>query len=389
MPEFNEKKINVMQVVGVMNRGGAEVMVMDIYRKISEDINFNFLINYKPKAGIVNGQFDSDILDLGAKINHIGAQWDIGPIKYIKEFKRICTEVGTPDIIHIHMNAKSGLICLAARLAGIKKIIVHSHGELKLDFRSLKGSLSSVELILQRLLINSLGTDFWGCSDKAIKSLFSNSIINSEKSKLIKNAIDVDKFILRRNYKDINLKNSLKKTSDTIIIGTVGRVVRRKNLKFIIEILNILKNNDCNFKFINVGKVDDSDYMREVNSLVDKFDLHDNFLQYGLTDDVPKAMSIFDVFLSPAKNEAFGIVAIEAQAMGIPCLLSTGFPEAVDVNLGLTTFISGYKPEVWADQILKHNEFEGLKDSAIKKAFSDSGFDIATNIKTIEELYRN
>ena len=385
----NNNKLKVLQVVGRMNRGGAEVMLMDLYRNLSDEISFDFLINYKVNQGVTIGDFDSEIEDLGGSIKHIGAQWDIGPIKYIKEFKRIIKEIGKPDVVHIHLNAKSGIISLAARLSGINKIIVHSHGELKLDFGSLKSSLSSVELILQRHLINSLGTDFWGCSDKAIKSLFSNSIINSEKSKLIKNAIDVDKFILRRNDKDINFKNSLKKTSDTIIIGTVGRVVRRKNLKFIIEILNILKNNNCRFKFINVGKVDDSDYMREVNSLVDQFDLHDNFLQYGLTDDVPKAMSIFDLFISPAKNEAFGIVAIEAQAMGIPCLLSTGFPAAVDVNVGLTKFISGYKPEVWADQILKHNEFEGLKDSDIKQAFSDSGFDIATNIKTIEELYRN
>ena len=65
--------------------------------------------------------------------------------------------------------------------------------------------------------------------------------------------------------------------------------------------------------------------MREVDFLVDKFGLNDYFLQYGLTDDVPNVMSTFDVFISPAKTEAFGIVAIEAQAMGIPCLLSTGF----------------------------------------------------------------
>ena len=227
MLEFN-KKLNVMQVVGVMNRGGAEVMVMDIYRNISKDINFDFIINYKPKVGIINGEFDREISDLGGKIHHVGAQWDIGPIKYIREFKRICNQFGTPDIIHIHMNAKSGIICLAARLAGIKKIIVHSHGELKLSFSSLKSTLSSIELIFQRLLINRLGTEFWGCSDKAIKSLFSKNIINSGKSKLIKNAIDVDKFIQSRNNKNISLKNSLMMTPDTIIIGTVGRVIRRK-----------------------------------------------------------------------------------------------------------------------------------------------------------------
>ena len=67
-------KLKVLQVTGTMNRGGAEVMLMDIYRNISTDIHFDFLINYKVEAGINKGEFDDEILSKGGRIRHIGSQ---------------------------------------------------------------------------------------------------------------------------------------------------------------------------------------------------------------------------------------------------------------------------------------------------------------------------
>ena len=65
---MKKDKLHVLQVVGAMNRGGAEVMLMDIYRNISEDIHFDFLINYKIKIGTVKGDFN---LKYQSNINRI------------------------------------------------------------------------------------------------------------------------------------------------------------------------------------------------------------------------------------------------------------------------------------------------------------------------------
>ena len=109
---MSKKKLHVLQVTGAMNRGGAEVMLMDIYRNISLDFHFDFLVNYKLKSGVVKGDFDDEILEKGANIKHIGTQWDLGPINYIKEFKKIIKEIGKPDVIHIHLNSRAGIISL-------------------------------------------------------------------------------------------------------------------------------------------------------------------------------------------------------------------------------------------------------------------------------------
>ena len=73
------KKIKILHVTGAMNRGGAEVMLMDIYRNISEKFHFDFLINYKHKLGVVKGDFDEEIQANGAQIKYIPTQWDVGP----------------------------------------------------------------------------------------------------------------------------------------------------------------------------------------------------------------------------------------------------------------------------------------------------------------------
>lgn len=386
MTNSRSKKLNVLHVTGLMNRGGAEVMLMDLFRKKSQDINFDFLINYNVKSGITDGDFDTEINGLGGKIYHIGAQWDIGPVKYLKEFKRISKELGTPDIIHIHMNAKSGIICLAAKLAGIKKIIVHSHGMLKSDFSSLKSTLSTIELFTQRVLINLLATNFWACSEPAFKSLFYKLNLNNNNKALINNSIDVNEFLTVDSDKSFALRNSY--SSDGLVIGVVGRIVEGKNLLFVIEVLKKLRDLNLDFVCVVVGRVDDVSYMDLVEAKIDKYQLKRHIKFTGLSDDIPLVMSTFDVFLSPSKKEAFGMVAAEAQASGVHCFLSTNFPKSIDMGLGLVTFIEEYHSAEWAEKILNTNVRRNVCRNKILAKFTELGFDVSGNIAKIESLYR-
>ena len=231
---MSKNKIKVLQITGAMNRGGAEVMLMDIYRNISSDFHFDFLVNYKLNEGIRKGDFDNEIETLGGEVLHIGTQWDVGFLKYIKEFKKIIEGNGVPDIVHIHMNAKSGVIALAAKKAGVKNIIVHSHADLKF-----RGSLpyvlvSKLELQFQKYLISKYATNYWGCSQEANESLFYKKLLTPEKSSIIKNAVDVEVYQAVLNKDVDKLRESYKINEQTIVFGNVGRVVRHKNVDFII-----------------------------------------------------------------------------------------------------------------------------------------------------------
>jgi len=381
------RRIHVLQVVGTMNYGGAEVMLMDIFRNISKDVKFSFLVNFKVPLGIVKGNFDDEILANKSLIKHIGTQWGIGPIAYIREFKNIYNELGKPEVVHIHLNAKCGIIALAAKLSGAKKIIAHSHADLKFRGPLLRVLLSNIELQFQKLLIFLFCTDYWGASHEANASLYYTKLL--VKSKVINNAVDTKKF-QDITYKEIkHFKKSLNISDKTLVLGTIGRIVKHKNVDFIIDLLKEYRNVNSEFIFLFAGRVDEKECLTEIQSKVKEYQLDDKVIYLGNRDDVPTILNAMDVFISPALQEGFGLVAVEAQAAGIPCLLYKGFPTSVDMDLDLITILDHFDKGIWTSYIDKIKNNKNKSKNLITQAIKQRGFDIKQNAYIIEGLYLN
>lgn len=383
------KKIKVLQVTGAMNRGGAEVMLMDIYRNISNDVHFDFLVNYKLKEGIVKGDFDDEIIERGATIKHITTQWDLGPIKYIKEFKKICKQLGTPDVVHIHLNAKCGVIALAAKRVGVKKIIAHSHADLKFRGSFISRIASTLELKIQKLLIANYANQYWACSQEAMDSLFYKRLQKKGASVIIKNAVDVAKFQHVSQNEIADLRQAFSVTNSTLIIGNVGRVVRHKNVDFIMDILKELTIRKIDFKFVFAGKADDEVYLDEIFKKARHYNVLDNVLYLESREDIPAIVNTFHVFVAPALQEGFGLVAVEAQAAGIPSVLYKGFPKSVDMHLNLVSFINDFDVSNWVNEILKMKAIKNTNKELIKNKIATLGYDIVGNTRQIEQFYKN
>jgi glycosyltransferase EpsF len=382
---MSKNKIKVLHVVGSMNRGGAEVMLMDIYRNISTDVHFDFLINYKVKVGINKGDFDDEIRAKGGRIEHIGSQWDLGFLKYIRAFKKVVQKLN-PDIVHIHMNAKSGVIALAAKKSGIKNIIIHSHADLKFRGSLLSRVVGKLELLFQKQLMATSANSFWGCSQEANESLFYRRLLTSKKSAIIKNAVDVN------SYQNISITN-VKKLRETygikkgaIVLGNVGRVVKHKNVSFIMDVLDKANKENIDFVFVFAGRDEQPDYLEEILKKAKLYNIAEKIKYLGVREDIPVVMNSFDAFLGPALQEGFGLVAVEAQAAGLPCVLYTGFPKTVDMSLNLITFLNNLDATKWTKAIKllpkKNNDF-----TLVKKAIISKGFDSESNTMEIERRY--
>jgi glycosyltransferase EpsF len=378
--------IKVLHVVGSMNRGGAEVMLMDIYRNISNEVHFDFLVNYKIKTGIKKGDFDDEIITRGGGISHIGSQWDLGFFNYMKAFKKVISKIEKPDIVHIHMNAKSGLIALAAKKAGIKNIIIHSHADLKFRGNFISKLVRNIELIIQKQLMASSANHFWGCSQEANESLFYKRLLTPEKSAIIKNAVDVSSYqnISLESVKQLRASYGIKE--NTIVFGNVGRVVRHKNVAFIIDVLDEINKENHDFVFVFAGRDEQPEYLEEILKKAKQYKIEDKVIYLGVREDIPFVMNSFDFFLGSALQEGFGLVAVEAQAAGLPCVLYTGFPKTVDMNLNLVIFLNNLDATEWAKAIKllpkKNNNF-----TLVKKAIISKGFDSDSNTKAIERCY--
>ena len=370
-----------------MNRGGGEVMLMDIYKNISSDFHFHFLVNYKIKKGIIKGDFDEEIISKGAKIYHIPTQWDIGPFKYIKQFKQICNEIGMPDIIHIHMNAKSGIIALAAKRAGVKRVIVHSHADLKFRGNFISKLASNLELQFQKILISKYADFYWGCSQEANLSMFYKRILTPQKSAIINNAVDVNAFQNVSVEAVKQLRSSYKLDDKTIVIGNVGRIVSHKNVLFIIDVLNLLNKKTIDFKFVFAGRADQEQYLEEIFDKAKQYNIFDKIIYLNIREDIPVVVNSFYRFIAPALKEGLRLVEVEAQAAGLPCFLYKGFPKTVDMKIGLVTFFDTFDTENWSNAILNRTTKNKNKEQ-IFEAIASKGFDIKSNTLKIEQLYK-
>jgi glycosyltransferase EpsF len=378
--------IKVLQVTGAMNRGGAEVMIMDIFRNISPEVHFDFLINYNKKSGIVKGDFDEEIREKGAGLFHIPTQWSIGPSKFYQEFK-IIVEVAKPDIVHIHMNSKSGIIAWAAKKAGVKHVITHVHADIKFRGSFIYRSISNAEMRFQKILINKFSDQFWGCSIEASNSLYFSTKFNQHNSAVINNAVDTKAYQEVKREDITILRNTYQLNDKAFVVGNVGRIVRHKNVLFIIDVLKALIDQGLDCKFVFAGRADQQQYLKEIEDKVALLQLQDRIIYLGLRTDIPAVMSSFDVFVGPALKEGFGLVAVEAQAAGVPCVLYTGFPKSVDMELNLVTFLDEFSVAEWVEAIVKMKEGRQESKEKIKNKIIELGFDSQANTKQIEARY--
>jgi glycosyltransferase EpsF len=376
----------VLHITGTMNMGGAEVMLMDFLRYKSTNLHFDFLVNYKKNTGIVDGDFDDEIRSSGCSIHHIPVQWDIGPLKYKKLLNAICEEI-EPDIVHIHMNAKSGIIAWAARMAGVEKVIVHSHADLKIRGHWAKVFLSNQELRFQKWLIAKYATHFWGCSIEANKSLFYPSLLDDKRSAVINNAIDAEKFASPELKLVEELKSSYNFSENTLILGNVGRIVRHKNISFILQLLEEYKKQGKEVAFVFAGRGADEAYLAQFWAEAKERGVDDKIVHLGVRYDVENVMATFDVFVGPALQEGFGLVAVEAQAAGVPSVLYKGFPSSVDMGEDMIEFMDDFDVNNW---IVAVNAMSRKRsNNSIINAIRQKGFDVKNNAQKIELLYKS
>ena len=381
-------KLHVLHVTGAMVHGGAEVMLMDILRNLPNDVHFDFLIQTGGAGKRVQGDFDQEIFSRGCRIFYICPQWTGGGLRYLSEFKKLIqNEIGMPDVVHSHINHKGGMAALAAKRCGIRKIIVHTHGIRARYFWEM--SPRGVEMTIQRFLINRCATDFWCCSRQEAGKLFSRGILKHNQYRVINNAVNLDAFfsVDERNVR--RLREELNLPKDCLVLGNVGRITKEKNLLFAVEIIRILKERIGKIIFIFLGPILDDNYFQQIQQKIKEYCLEDNIFYLGDRNDVPAVLKTFNLFLAPSKREGFGMVVTEAQAAGLPCLVSCGHPHTVDMGLHLVKFMENYDSSKWADEVLNRRGTICTDRNIIRAAFVKNNFDAKENTKNIIQMYKS
>lgn len=366
----------ILHVVSAMHRGGAETMIMNLYRNIDrEKVQFDFIVHSEKKE-----DYDDEIISMGGRIIKCSSLGTLGPIKYVKELSRIIKENGPFQAVHSHTDFQGGFVALAAKKAGIDKRICHSHNTQWVANPNIKHKL---QMRIFKEMIDLYGTDYCACGIDSANFLFKKSKIDNKKILYLNNGIELEKF--NDCMCDKYIKKELNIKDDEIIIGHIGRFCEQKNHKHIIMIGNYLKKNNYKFKILLVGQ---GPLLNEIKEMVNHYDLNENIKFLGVRKDIPSLMNIFNVFLFPSFFEGLPVVLIEAQAAGVHCLISDCITKEVDLGLNLLNYLSIEKNiEQWVEKI---NLLKGLdKPSYVNRVLKikERGYEAKGNIHTLMKMY--
>lgn len=360
------KKIRVLHVFRNMNLGGSQAFVMNIYNKINrERVQFDFLVSE-------DGAYDKEIQSLGGKIYKIPYLTQVGQKKYSKELKNFFLEHKDYNIVHSHLNQISGIVLEAAKKAGIKNRIAHSHST------NNRNNLI-VRLYKQYLQgkINGNATKLFACSEKAAKWLYKSKY---KEAKIINNGIDLKKYDFSEEKRK-RIRKELNIEKDIIVIGHVGRLDHAKNHLFLLDIFYQYLNLNPKSILLLVG---DGDNKKRIEEKAEKLGIGNKIIFIG----AKKAIDYYnamDIFVFPSLYEGFGMVLIEAQASGLYCLSSDRVPKETNAT-GKCYFMSLEKNEKeWAKKI--EETINLSKNEKRKNTVPSDKYDIEVVAEELENLY--
>ena len=125
--------------------------------------------------------------------------------------------------------------------------------------------------------------------------------------------------------------------------------------------------------------------MNSMKEKVKQMKLEDSVLFMGLRSDVSDLMQAMDLFFLPSLNEGLPVVAVEAQAMGLPVLTSTGVPEETDITGNVKFLDLDNDLSEWIEAIEDCRKSFNRKD--MRGYIHDGGYDITETAKWLEEFY--
>lgn len=369
-------KIYVLVLITVMDRAGAETMMMNYLRNIDRDkIQMDFLINRPDRA-----DYEDEIEQLGSHVYHMCPLYPFKFGKYKREFREFLKQHPEYTIIHSHLEERSCLALKIAKQLGVPVRIVHAHSvpkhfNIKLPVR-----------LWFRHKLKGTYTHRFACGEEPAKWLFGTT----DDVILMKNAIDTEKFIFDETTRKA-VRKKLDIDNETLVIGHIGRFIYEKNQSFLVDIFDNVNKLHPNSKLLLIGggkPKEEVETKELIRKKVRNMGLSDKVNLLGIRDDIPEIMQAIDVLVMPSTSEGFPVTLIEAQAAGLKCLVSDVVTSKCNITGEMQYMSLEKEAEEWAGKVIALAKEQPDKKEMNSKVIK-AGFDIKENAKWLEEFYES
>lgn len=329
---MSQKKRILQYFWGKLDAGGAETLAVNLFEKMDKSqFEVDFLV-YEEKTYFYSNQ----VKELGGHIVALSKTENrFLPLRLFRRWTNLYKLLrnGNYDVFHCNCDFSLKFVELfLAKRAGIKKRICHSHNS-ALDTTSLKGKISYAVHCIGRPLLVYFSTDLLACSEESADWLFGKKSGRRREAIVIHNGIDAEYYAfdpdIRKDYrKRIGLDQEL-------LIGNVGRFTPIKNQKFIVDLVEFAIKKDYKIKGCLIGTGEEFERVKQYTAerCLDAY-----IFFPGATDRVRDYLMAFDCYVMPSLYEGLPVSGIEAQAAGLPCVVSNTVDRKVDIT-GNVTFV--------------------------------------------------
>lgn len=369
--------MRVAQILGKMNGGGVEQVVMNYYRAIDrEQVQFDFYLFKGSKYVPVE-----EIKALGGRLFVLPTFRH--PVKYVRTLRRLLTE-NQYSIMHCHLSTLSFLPLLAGKHAGVPVRILHNHS----TSGGAREWLRNLAKFLLKPLAKLYATDRFACSAHAAEWIYGHvPVCDMEDTRapkkaaiVMRNAIDTELFRFSEK-KRTQTRKELKVKQGTLLFGNVGRFCPQKNQQFLIDIFAQIVRQHSNSKLVMAGVGDDMELIR---ARVLAAGLADKVIFAGQRSDIDCLYSAMDCFILPSNYEGLGMAGIEAQCAGLQCLFSEHVPQEVKITRNAHFLSFKTSAHDWAFAAIN---LAGIKRCDSSAETAASGYDIIAEAKKLAEYY--
>lgn len=367
--------IRILNLFTIMNRGGAETMVMNYYRAIDKSkIQFDFMVHRQER-----GAYDDEIEAMGGRIFRMCPIYPQNLLKYQQMLKVFFDNHPEYQILHSHMSELGYFAFKEAIRHNVPVRICHAHSSPNFKIESFKEKLKVLPREILARGMRKLSTDFFVCSKIAGDWLFGKK--NENKFIMMNNAVNAASFAYDKKTAE-KIKSEMK-WKDKIVIGHVGRLIVPKNHTFLIDIFQQFHTKHPQSILVLVG---DGDQRENICNKIKKLNLENSIILLGFRPDTANLYKAFDIFVFPSLYEGLPVSLIEAQSAGLSCIVSNTISTQAQILSNYSILSLKDSPEIWVNEMEKHlNDKRENTTINIKKA----KFDIYSNAEWLTNFYLN
>lgn len=319
---FAPKRILVVGMTD--NPGGIEAMIRSVIASTDPTvIRFDFLANVEKLA------YEDELKAYGARIYHITAR-RVNRARFYRELDAVLEEHAREYIaIWENMNSLANIDYLIhAKRFGIPYRIMHCH-----NGNNTEGFVRGVLHAANRLRVRKYATHYWSASDDASRWFFGDDFRSLPNYRVVNNTIDVNHFAFDQQTRE-QVRASFGIQGSSLVLGNVGRMHPQKKQRFILDVVSELRKigRDARALIIGEGKLRDS-----LETHASELGISDFVYMPGAVEDSAPYYNAMDVFVFPSEVEGLGIVLLEAEANGLPAVISDRVPRDAVLNSNVKT----------------------------------------------------